>query len=246
VKRLRDFLDTQRLSYVIGNNDGQRRVLPSGEEVRLDYNATLLYRSGGIVDIYRKLRLVPFSEHFPYRGPLTWMHELLQKFDIHHYEAGTEPVVYEDRGVRFSTPICFEDTFGYIGRLFVARGADVLVNMTNDSWAGSVASEMQHMAMGVLRTVENRRSVVRSTNGGMTVIVDPNGRILKMLEPFVEGTLIGEVPVVRGVTTPYTRYGDWLAEACLAVTLALTALCLGLLVADRVRRRPGAGGGPAR
>ena len=205
VKRLREFLDTQRLAYVIGNNDGQRRVLPSGEEVRLDYNATLLYRSGEIVDTYRKLRLVPFSEHFPFRGVLTWMHRLLQKFDIHHYEAGTVPVVYEDRGVRFSTPICFEDTFGYIGRLFVGGGADVLVNMSNDSWAGSVASEMQHMAMGVLRTVENRRSVVRSTNGGMTVIVDPNGRILKMLDPFVEGTLVGEVPIVQGITTPYTR-----------------------------------------
>ncbi len=242
VRRLREFLDTQELAYVIGNNDGQRRVLPGGEEVRLDYNATLLYRQREIVDIYRKLRLVPFSEHFPFGGPLAWMHDLLQKFDIHFYEAGTVPVVYEDRGVRFSTPICFEDTFGYIGRLFVGKGADVLVNMSNDAWAGSVAAEMQHMAMGVLRTVENRRAVVRSTNGGMTVIVDPNGRILKMLEPFVEGTLIGEVPIVQGVITPYTRYGDWLGQACLALTLAVTAVCLVLSAAERARGRAGRSG----
>lgn len=241
VKQLREFLDTQSLAYVIGNNDGQRRVLPTGEEVRLDYNATLLYRSGEIVDTYRKLRLVPFSEHFPFRGALTWVAELLQKFDIHHYEAGTVPVVYEDRGVRFSTPICYEDTFGSIGRLFVGKGADVLVNMSNDSWAGSVACAMQHMAMGILRTVENRRSLVRSTNGGMTVIVDPNGRILKMLDPFVEGTLVGEVPVVRGIATPYTRHGDWLAQAALALAVAFALWCLGAAAVERVRGASGGG-----
>ena len=237
VRRVREFLDGQALAYLIGNNDGQKRVLPTGEELRLDYNATLLYRSGEIIDTYRKLRLVPFSEHFPFRGALNWMYELLQKFDIHYYEAGTAPVVYEDRGVRFSTPICFEDTFGSIGRLFVGRGADVLVNMTNDSWAASVAAEMQHMAMSVFRTVENRRSLVRSTNGGMTVIVDPNGRILKMLDPFVEGYLIGTAPVVRGVTTAYTRYGDWLGQVSLALTAALTLGCLALLAAELFRGR---------
>jgi apolipoprotein N-acyltransferase len=242
VRRLREFLDAKKVAFVIGNNDGQRRVLPTGEEVRVDYNATLLYRNGEIVDTYRKLRLVPFSEHFPFHGVLQWMYDLLQKFDIHFYEAGTVPVVYEDKGVRFSTPICFEDTFGYLGRLFVSRGADVLVNMTNDSWADSVAAEMQHMAMGVFRTVENRRSLVRSTNGGMTVIVDPNGRILKMLAPFVEGYLIGDVPIVRGIETLYTRYGDWLAQVCLAATAALVLGCLVVSGARRLASRgPGRG-----
>ena len=94
--------------------------------------------------------------------------------------------------------------------------------------------------------MENRRSVVRSTNGGMTVIVDPNGRILQMLEPFVEATLVGEVPVVRTALTPYTLFGDWLARACLAVTLGVRALCLVLLAADRVRGRADGDGSTAR
>jgi apolipoprotein N-acyltransferase len=243
VRELREFLDDQSLAYVVGNNDGQKRILPSGQEVRLDYNATLLYRKGQIVDTYRKLRLVPFSEHFPFGGPLAWLHNLLQRFDIHFYEEGTEAVVYEDRGVRFSTPICFEDTFGYIGRLFVGRGADVLVNMSNDSWAFSVACQMQHMSMGIFRAVENRRSLVRSTNGGMTVIVDPNGRILKMLDPFIEGYLIGEVPIVQGVTTPYTRFGDWIAQASLAATLGLALACLVLRAVRALPAREGRGDG---
>ena len=133
--------------------------------------------------------------------------------------------------MRFSTPICFEDTFGYLGREFVRHGAQVLVNMTNDSWSFSVPAEMQHMMMGVFRAVENRRSMVRSTNGGMTVTIDPDGRILQVLEPFTADYLIGTVPVVDGAHTPYTRWGDWFGVAALAAGL-------GLLAAGAARRLP--------
>jgi apolipoprotein N-acyltransferase len=92
---------------------------------------------------------------------------------------------------------------------------------------------MQHMTMGVFRTVENRRALVRSTNGGMTVIVSPNGRILQMLKPFVEGFLIGRVPVVRGITTPYTRYGDWMGEAALGLSILAVLLGGALMIARR-------------
>ncbi len=90
--------------------------------------------------------------------------------------------------------------------------------------------------------MENRRSLVRSTNGGMTVIVDPNGRILNMLSPFVEGYLIGEVPIVRGVVTPYTRYGDWLAQVSLAAIVAIVLGCLALSGARKLAGRGGSRG----
>jgi apolipoprotein N-acyltransferase len=95
-------------------------------------------------------------------------------------------------------------------RGFVAKGADVLVNITNDAWSFSVPGAMQHMSMAVFRAVENRRAVVRSTNAGMTNIIDPNGRILASLPPFTEGHLTGAVPVRTGALTPYTQWGDWL------------------------------------
>ena len=126
--------------------------------------------------------------------------------------------------MRFSILICFEDTFGYLGREFVREGAQVLVNMSNDSWSASVPAEMQHMMIGVFRAVENRRSVVRSTNGGMTVTVDPDGRLLQMLEPFTDDYLIGTVPVVDGPRTLYTRWGDWFGVAALVAGLALLAV----------------------
>jgi len=219
VRKLKDFLENQPVAYVIGNNDGQKRTLPNGEQVRVDYNATVLYRNGQIVDIYRKLHLVQFSEHFPYRGVWTWLYDALKNADIHWYEAGKEYVIFEDKGVRFATPICFEDTFGDLNREFVRRGADVLVNMTNDAWSNSTVCEIQHTTMAIFRAVENKRSIVRSTNGGITCIIDPNGRVLKQLDPFVAGYLVGEVPLLRTETTLYTLWGDWMGPLCILVTV---------------------------
>ena len=229
VKRLRTYLDRQTVPFVVGNDDGQLERTGEGE-VRVDYNAAILFKKGEIVDTYRKIRLVPFTESFPFKEQLPGIYQWLKDADTHFWKQGTEYVVFDSGidgapGVRFSTPICFEDTFGYLGREFVRHGAQVLVNMTNDSWSFSVPAEMQHMMMGVFRAVENRRSVVRSTNGGMTVTIDPDGRITSVLEPFTADYLIGTVPVVEGPATIYTRWGDWFGVAALGAGLA--ALLVG-------------------
>ena len=226
VKRLRGFLEKQELSFVIGNDDGQLLRTETGEEKRVDYNAAILFRDGKIVETYRKIHLVPFTEYFPYKQALPGIYRWLRNADTHFWEKGREYTVFESDGVKFSTPICFEDTFGYLCRNFIREGADVLVNMTNDSWSESVAAEMQHMSMGVLRAVENRRSVVRATNGGITAIIDPNGKILKTFAPFVEGYLAGVVPVYKARTTPYTRWGDWFGWLSLLFSLLGTGFGL--------------------
>lgn len=219
VKQLRDYLNGQAVPFVIGNDDGQLEHLgqppvnQDGTFNRVDYNASILYVDGEIVDTYRKLHLVPFTEGFPFEKALPGIYNWLKEADTHFWEKGEEYTVFEAGGVRFSTPICFEDTFGYLSRGFVRNGAQVIVNMTNDSWSKSVASEMQHMNMSVFRAVENKRTVVRATNGGITCTIEPDGRISSMLEPFVEDYLVNDVPVYDEVTTLYTRWGDWLGIA---------------------------------
>jgi len=227
VKRLVDFLKGQKQPYVIGNDDGQLEKNEDGKEVRVDYNATVLYEKGRIVDTYRKLHLVPFTEYFPFKKTLPLIYEWLVNADTHFWKRGTKYTVFDAAGVKFSTPICFEDTFGNLVRNFVRRGADVIVNMTNDSWSYSVAAEVQHMGMAVFRAVENRRTVIRSTNGGITVSIDPNGKILNLLPPFKEGFLISSVPVYKDKTTLYTRWGDWFAM--LMVFLAITGIIVSLV-----------------
>lgn len=232
VKELRDFLSVQNVPFVVGNDDGELKRHEDGTEGRVDYNAALLFEKDRIVDTYRKLHLVPFTESFPFQKSLPTIYNWLSSSDVHFWEKGETVTVFSAGGVRFSTPICFEDTFGYLGRLFVSHGADVLVNITNDAWSRSVACAMQHMTMAIFRAVENRRSVVRSTNAGMTNIIDPNGRILARLAPFEEGYLVGGVPIHTGTTTLYTRWGDWLP-------FALAILAGAGLVAGIARKASG-------
>lgn len=220
VLRLLDFLKQQRIPYIVGNDDGRKSKIGTPYETRIDYNASILFQDGEIKQIYRKVHLVPFTEHFPYEKILPWMHKLLVETDTHFWEKGTEYTVFEVDGIKFSTPICFEDTFGYLCRRFVRNGADVLVNMTNDTWSGSVVSEIQHMSMAVFRAIENRRSMVRSTNSGITCLITPNGKITKRLDPFIEDHLIVDIPVFSGRTTLYTLWEDWFAIGALFLSVA--------------------------
>jgi apolipoprotein N-acyltransferase len=234
VKELRDYLSTQTKPFVVGNNDGQLKRVAEGREERVDYNAALLMEGDNIVQTYRKIHLVPFTESFPFQKTLPGIYQWLKNADTHFWEKGTEYTVFNAEGVRFSTPICFEDTFGDLVRRFVGAGADVIVNLTNDAWSYSVAGAMQHMTMAVFRAVENRRSVVRSTNGGVTNIIDPRGRITASLLPFTEGFLMGTATVHDAPATLYTRWGDWLPRVLLAACAA--AVAAGIFALLRRRR----------
>jgi apolipoprotein N-acyltransferase len=232
VKRLLDFLARQPVPYVIGNDDGQLKKVGGIE--RIDYNAALLFEEGELIERYRKVHLVPFTENFPFEKQLPGIYNWLKSADTHFWEKGEEFTVFEADGVKFSTPICFEDTFGYISREFVLNGAEVIVNLTNDSWSFLVAAMMQHMGMSVFRAVENKRSVVRSTNGGITCTIDPNGKITDRLAPFVEGYMISEVPVYTRKNTLYTLFGDWFG--LMSIGVALTLISFGIVRA-LIRRK---------
>ena len=212
VRELIEYLEGNEVPFITGNDDGRRDPIINPnpmENNQVNYNAAILFERGEITEIYRKLHLVPFTEHFPYQDRFPGIHEALINADTHFWIQGTEPTVFNLNGVRFSTPICFEDTFGYLGRKFVRNGAELFVNLSNDAWSQSLSAQMQHLSMAVFRTVENRRSMVRSTASGQTCAIDPNGRILTMAEPFTEAWLVAEVPIVTK-TTIYTLYGDYL------------------------------------
>lgn len=215
VENLLEYIDSKEVPFIIGNDDCVKGFDHNGIYTDCDYNAVLLFRPGENCippepEHYWKLHLVPFTESFPFEKLLPGIYKFLVENDTHFWEQGTEPVIFDVDGLKFGTPICFEDTFGSIGRLFARNGAEALVNLSNDAWARSEACQRQHLSMGLFRTVENRIPSVRSTASGQTVIIDPNGRILAEAEPFTESYLVGKVPVAekKGMTI-YTRFGDW-------------------------------------
>jgi len=213
VKELLEYLSSKNVPFLIGNDDGRMdssRNPDPKEKFRVDYNAALLFEKGQNSTVYRKLHLVPFTEHFPYKKQFPYIYNWLKNSDTHFWEKGDEKTVFQGQGFTFSAPICFEDTFGYLSRNFILGGADILANLSNDAWSKSLPAQYQHLTMAVFRAVENYRPMVRSTSTGQTCAIDPNGRITAMAAPFTETYLNVTVPLVNK-TAIYTLYGDYLA-----------------------------------
>jgi apolipoprotein N-acyltransferase len=240
VRELMEYLSAQEVPFLIGNDDARKDPAknPNAKEGhRVDYNAAILFEKGRETGIYRKLHLVPFTEYFPYQKQFPSIHRALLNADTHFWEKGTEAKVFDGPGFTFSTPICFEDTFGYLSRKFAQNGAQIIINMSNDAWSRSLPAQNQHLSMAVFRAVENRRSLVRATSSGQTCGITPNGRVLAMAKPFTEAALVVAIPVVKGDTV-YIRWGDFLA---VGFTVAAVFLLLFGTIAHIIRKHGKAG-----
>jgi len=236
VRELLEYLSAQEVPFLIGNDDARKDPAknPKAEEgYRVDYNAAIFFEKGRETGIYRKLHLVPFTEHFPYQRQFPAIHRALVNADTHFWEKGTEAKVFEGPGFTFSAPICFEDTFGYLSRKFARNGAQVIVNMSNDAWSKSLPAQNQHLSMAVFRAVENRLSMVRATSSGQTCGIAPNGRVIAMARPFTETALVVAIPVVKSDTV-YTQWGDFLA---IGFTFAAVFLLLFGAIAHIIRKQ---------
>lgn len=244
VQQFLEFAESLPVPLLTGNADGEPiypeegPLLEDGSQNRKDYNSVVLFQDGGIADKYRKQHLVPFTEHFPYEKQLPWLYNLLLANDYQWWEEGDEKVVFESDGVKFSTPICFEDVFGYISAEFVAEGADVIVNMTNDNWSGAVSAEKQHAYIAIFRAVETRKSVMRGTNSGLTCLITPDGTLHDPMRPFWMGYHVYDVPVYDGEeNTFYVNHIDLFAKIAVYTSIVILLSGAALKITERVRER---------
>jgi apolipoprotein N-acyltransferase len=178
------------------------------------FNAAYLFTADGIAGIYDKRVLLPFVERIPLRP------------DDGPYLPGTEPTIFSVAGTRFGTLICYEAIYPELARELVNRGAQVLVNISNDSWFEAGAGPEQHYEIARFRAVENRVSLVRVTNSGVSGVFDPAGREVVRLPSGAATAQSVSVPIATGGSF-YTRHGDLFAMACIG--LALSALVVRAL-----------------
>ena len=173
---------------------------------------------GPLDDPYHKRRLVPFGEYLPLAHILTWPRWLVPEISVG--KAGDSDRQWKlPDGVRVAALICWENLFADLARESVQNGAQVLVQLTNDTWFGHTAAAAQHNLASVLRAVENRTPVVIASNTGPSQIIDGYGRVLSRVSSlFDEGIAHAEIPyAARG--TLYTECGDVLLIAMAAVVL---------------------------
>ena len=126
---------------------------------------------------------------------------------------------HEDESAFISIPICFEDAFGDVCAKLKKNGTEVFVNITDDSWSLTKSAEYQHFVTAYFRAIEFRTTLVRSTNSGYTVIVDPKGKIVADLPLFEKTYLSQSVPVYENISTSYMLFGEWLSLLFVAYIL---------------------------
>jgi apolipoprotein N-acyltransferase len=100
----------------------------------------------------------------------------------------------------------------------VNNDATLLINITNDAWYGRSSAPFQHFSMAVFRAVENRRSLIRSANTGISGFIDPTGKVIGSTALFEDAIMTRSIPMLQN-TTVYSRFGDLFALACLGVCL---------------------------
>ncbi|MFW5685632.1 MAG: apolipoprotein N-acyltransferase [Spirochaetota bacterium] len=231
VRRFLTYQEQLGTWLLTGNDDYELVRDAEGNEIdRVRFNAAVLFDDeGNRRETYRKIRLVPFTEYFPYREQFPRIYSLLLQFEMVFWEKGTEQTVFEHPQFTFSTPICYEDVFPDYVRGFVRRGAEVIVNISNDYWSLTEAQAKQHFAAGLFRAVENRRPLVRSTASGVTAHVDEYGRVLAAGPYFEPAFMISEVRVDPDQrTTLYTRWGDYFPLAAGGALLVLWIVSLAI------------------
>ena len=205
---------------------GAVRVDRKGEGVDPDVHNSIIVFDGAAEPVahYDKWRLVPGGEFLPF----AWALEPLGFRQVVQTPGSFVPgpgphTVTLPGGLRAGLTVCYEAIFP--DRLVDdADRPQVIINVTNDGWFGRSTGPWQHLAQARLRAIEQGLPIIRAANTGISAIIDPYGRSLRMLPLMEKGVVDSLLPVALSVT-PYARYGDfWL------LILTVCAVSIAFLV----------------
>ncbi len=205
--------------------------LPQGGYV--PFNSAFLMKPQGLTDYeYDKRYLVPIVERVPL-VPASLLRRL-PYFGSFGVGQGW-PLARVDE-TAYAPLICYESTYPEGARTFRREGADVLLNITNDGWYGRqpwyarTTALWQHPAHMVMRAIENRMGVARAANTGISLYVDPVGRVYDTIPLFQEGVRVSVV-YTTDIRTFYTRFGDLVGNG--SAIAALLLVIASMLLARR-------------
>lgn len=232
VNFLMNYVNSRSPSFIIGNQHIKTNPDGSGKEY---FNASILFEAGknGLASdnqIYSKIKLVPFSEYFPYQKYFPHIYKSLLEKEKFFWTPGTEYKIFETNGLYIYTPICFENTFPYLSRNAYKNGARCLCCLANDSWAKSESCQYQHLAMARFRAVENHVPMIISSVSGQTAFINQKGQLKAMANSFTKTYVISELPVIplEQKPTVYNIIGDIFGYGA-AILLLVVLIIRGLI-----------------
>lgn len=234
--RIREQVAGNGIPVLIGGLDAVLRP----DRRSYDYwNAAFFYDSTGtrVSPVYHKQELVPIVERVPFVNP-SWFAGI--EF-FGGFGRGEPGAVYRIAIGDFGVLICYESAFPHLARDYRRRGADFLVNITNDSWFGRTSAPYQHAAHLVMRAIETRVGIARAANNGISEFVDPLGRVYHATR-LDDTTFVSDTVFTTEARTVYTGIGDWVG--LLSVLGSVVMLGLAWRVGKSERRNVGREGSP--
>jgi len=194
------------------------------------YNTAFIIENDKLTP-YHKIVLVPFSEIMPFQAKFP----LISRVNLGGagFKQGEKEAVFRiNENLEIAPYICYEIIFPSFVQRRLLESTNLLVNITNDGWFGRSSGPYQHAAMSQMRSIENGISMSRSANSGISMHVDPYGRIIAKTGLYKRAILTTDVPVYR-VATFYSRFGDWFITFCFLLTFT------GIMAGFIKRKRPG-------
>ncbi|MBD3873757.1 apolipoprotein N-acyltransferase [Pseudomonas kunmingensis] len=184
-----------------------------------------LTSTGDGAGTYLKQKLVPFGEYVPLQDLLRGLIAFfdLPMSDFARGESG-QPLL-QAKGLQIAPYICYEVVYPEFAAGLAAQ-SDLLLTVSNDAWFGRSIGPLQHLQMAQMRALEAGRWMIRATNNGITVLIDPYGQITEQIPQFEQAVLYGDVTPMQGLT-PYLRWRSW----------PLIAVCMLLLGWALIRRK---------
>jgi len=194
------------------------------------FNAALWIAKGKIRQIYYKSQLVLGVETLPFPGLLGKLQGTFFDLGGVAEPLGTQPtrdVFALDSNLKVAPVICYESVYGEHVTGYMLNGGTVIGVITNDGWWGNTPGYRQHLLYGGLRCIENRRSMVRSANTGISGVINQRGDMVQHTKWWRKTSFSAKVQVNKAQTF-YTRNGDFIGRAAWppAVVLALASLYL--------------------
>lgn len=178
--------------------DGERKL----------YNTVFAMDEDGVVrSSYDKTYLLMFGEYLPFGETFPILYELSPNSG--RFTAGSHVRPLTLGQWRISTPVCYEDILASFTRKMVREAKPhVLINLTNDSWFGDTQEPWIHLLLSKYRAIEHRRYLVRSTNSGVSAVIDPLGRVVVQSGLLTRENLRTDIQMLDQDTV-YTALGDW-------------------------------------
>ncbi len=213
--RLMNFVNEMQLPLIVG---APGIITHSAKKREIFNRAYLLNPKGYIGGFYDKMHLVPFGEYVPSWLLINFLESLLQ--GVGNFTQGKQitPIIYEE--LALGMLICYESIFPSIARQRVEQGANIFINISNDGWFGDSSAPEQHLQLAMLRSIEQGRFLVRSTNTGISAIVDDFGRLILKGSQFSAKSLTGYAQI-KNHRTIFFHLEPWLPLIILIIFLGV-------------------------